>query len=358
MQKAKIGIITILYAENYGAVLQCYALKEKLKEIYGENVTVIDYCSPNDRIGYGIFYNTLLKKHHWKSYLKYLIKIPFVIQQKIKRKKVFNSFRKTFICPKNSDFFDIIFYGSDQIWAYSKDFGGYNPVYWGEKYNSKVKMAYSASMGQISHVDDNFIRKHISNFNYISVREDDLKVFITGFTDKVVIQTLDPTLLLNKTKWNSFCYDRNLFDNEYILVYNLNDNSIVKQLAIKLSNETSLNIVEILGQTSLFETLKRKSTFSPEEFVSLFKYATYIVTSSFHGTVFSLIFHKNFWVSQNHNSKRVENLLSSFRYNDRFVTNDNVNVLQPIDYNGFENKLEVLRKTSELYLKNAIDYLE
>lgn len=82
MENKKIGIITIVYAENYGAVLQCYALKQFLLNRFVNNIYVLDYHSDADKIGYGIVCNTLLKKHQWKLYVKYLLKLSFVLEKK------------------------------------------------------------------------------------------------------------------------------------------------------------------------------------------------------------------------------------------------------------------------------------
>lgn len=355
MENKKIGIITIVYAENYGAVLQCYALKQFLLNRYTTNICVLDYHSDADKIGYGIVYNTLLKKHQWKQYAKYLLKLPFVLGKKAKRKKVFESFRNTYLNPQRNDNLDIIIYGSDQIWAYAHDFGGYNRFYWGDYFSAKKKIAYSASMGEITNVDNTFIAEHICNFDRISVREMNLQIFLSDFYSKKIPVTLDPTLLLDYNLWNSFAGNKKLFDEEYILVYNLNGNDVIKRTADMLSKEKKMKIVEILGHPKIKENSFVKSTFSPQEFVTLFKYASYVLTSSFHGTVFSLIFKKNFLVSQKNNTKRVMTLLSSFGFEDRFIEQENILAIDEVDYSSFDSQLKTLRESSESYLINSIE---
>ena len=356
MENKKIGIITIVYAENYGAVLQCYALKQFLLNRFVNNIYVLDYHSDADKIGYGIVYNTLLKKHQWKLYTKYLLKLPFVFEKKIKRKKIFESFRNAYLNPQKIDNLDTIIYGSDQIWAYAQDFGGYNRFYWGDYFSAKKKIAYSASMGEISGIDNTFIVEHICNFDSISVRESNLQKFLANFYSKKIPVTLDPTLLLDYNQWNSFAGNIKIFDEEYILVYNLNGNDVIKKTASMLSKEKNMRVVEILGHPKIKENSFVKSTFSPKEFVTLFKYASYVLTSSFHGTVFSLIFKKNFLVSQKNNTQRVKTLLASFGFEGRFIEYENISKIDEGDYESFDSQLKMLRECSESYLINSIKH--
>lgn len=350
----KIGIMTIVYAENYGAVLQCYALKQFLHNSCTNNIYVLDYHSEADRIGYGIFYNTLFRKRRWKQYVKYLLKLPFVFGKKTKRKDVFASFRKSYLNPKRIDNLDTIIYGSDQIWAYAHDFGGYNRFYWGDFFSAKKKIAYSASMGVITSIDNNFIAEHICNFDDISVRENDSQKFLSGFYYKEIPVTLDPTLLLDINQWSSFAGNKKIFDEDYLLVYNLNGNEVINKIANIISKEKKLRIVEILGYPRIKENLYKKSTFTPREFVTLFKYASYVLTSSFHGTIFSLIFKKNFLVSQKNNTKRVKTLLASFGFEDRFIEQYVIPPKDEIDYSSFDSQLKKLRDNSATFLINSI----
>lgn len=355
MENKKIGIVTIVYAENYGAVLQCYALKQTLQDKYGNGIYVLDYHSKADKIGYGIIYNTILKNKLWKQYLKYIVKLPFLLKAKLLRKKIYKKFRDDYLKPQNKDDVDVIVYGSDQIWAYASDFDGYNKIYWGEGFFSIPKVAYAASMGVVNHLDDTFVKKHISNFHHISVREPGLKLFLEGFTSCPIKITLDPTLLLSANQWSLFADSKSLFNFNYILVYNLNGNAIIDSAAKKISLKKKLKIIEILGSPKMNETVYARSTFSPQEFVTLFKFASYILTSSFHGTVFSLIFKKNFWVSQKTNTQRVLSLLDSFDFQDRFILNDNISGEEEVDYYDFDVKINGLREKSKDYLFNSID---
>lgn len=355
MENPKIGIVTIVYAENYGAVLQCYALKQILLKKYGDNISVLDYYSEADKVGYGILYNTLLKKHLWISYAKYLFKLPFVYHKKVKRKSIFENFRNTYLEPRNAKKLDVIVYGSDQIWAYAPDFGGYNSVYWGEGYEGTRKIAYSASMGIITDVDNHFITKHICKFDSISVRENELHDFLEKFYSKPINVTLDPTLLLDFNYWSIFAGGTNIFNCDYILVYNLNGNEVIRKAAQYLSQKTNLKIVEILGCPQVNENFYSRSTFTPNEFVTLFKFASYVLTSSFHGTVFSMIFKKDFWVSQKYNTKRVMSLLTAFGYQGRFIDQEVISEVDHIDYSTFDTKLGSIKKQSEDYLFNSIE---
>ena len=117
-----------------------------------------------------------------------------------------------------------------------------------------------------------------------------------------------------------------------------------------------MRVVEILGHPKIKENSFVKSTFSPKEFVTLFKYASYVLTSSFHGTVFSLIFKKNFLVSQKNNTQRVKTLLASFGFEGRFIEYENISKIDEGDYGSFDSQLKMLRECSESYLINSIKH--
>lgn len=354
MENRKIGIVTIVYAENYGAVLQCFALKTALSKRYGKEVYVLAYHSDADKYGYGIIDNTLFRKHLWKQYAKYLMKLPFVVHKKVLRRKVFENFRNAYLKPTKIDKLDVIIYGSDQIWAYNKDFGGYNSIYWGDRYIASKKIAYSASMGKILNADNQFVAEHIFNFDNISVREFELQQFIQKFSSKPISVTLDPTMLLDCSQWDNFADKNSIIKENYILVYNLNGNDVIKSAANYLSDITGLKIVEIFGYSKVQESSYSKSTYTPKEFVTLFKHSSYVLTSSFHGTVFAMIFKKKFWVSQKTNIGRVKSLLDSFDYQKRFIEDSKISISDEIDYSTFDSKLSLLRKKSESYLFNSI----
>lgn len=89
-------------------------------------------------------------------------------------------------------------------------------------------------MGEISGIDNTFIVEHICNFDSISVRESNLQKFLANFYSKKIPVTLDPTLLLDYNQWNSFAGNIKIFDEEYILVYNLNGNDVIKKTLKKL----------------------------------------------------------------------------------------------------------------------------
>lgn len=352
----KIGIITIVYAENYGAVLQCYALKHYLQKECNTDIDVVDYHSNADKIGYSIIFNSLFYQCSWINYLKYLLKLPFLIKSTLIHKKVFRAFRRNVLKPQNNTSYDLLIYGSDQIWAYAPLYGGYNNIYWGDEYSAKKKITYSASMGNVSCVDNEFIRKHVNNFDCISVREKELKDFLQDFTKKEISHTIDPTLLLKKEQWSDFCKDGIVKDHEYILVYDLHNNDIIKRLKNIIANEKKLKVIEIYGYPKLHENSDSNSGFTPQDFVSLFKNASYVLTSSFHGTAFSIIFNKNFYVSQSTNKGRVMSLLESLDLQNRFISDISSFEDRDINYLIANEKLEKLRNESANYLNKSIKY--
>lgn len=353
--KIKIGIVTIYGAENYGAVLQCYALKRYLSKL-NVDVSVVDYISKGDRIGYNIFNNNLLHNLQFLRYIIYLLKLPWLIQKKLLRKSKFKQFVETYLHPLSSTkyFYDCLIYGSDQILAYSNRYGGFDNVYWGEGLNSKKKIMYAASMGNIKDGYNDFIESHLKSFDSLAVREKKLSEYLGQFTNKAIEIVVDPTLLLDTADWNELCLKDRIIKDKYILVYNLNNNNIVEKIASQLSTQFKMKIINVYGSSRMHERNESKSTYSPIEFVTLFRDAEYVVTSSFHGTMFSLIFRKQFYVSQLHNIDRVFNVLKYLDLQYRFVQDINDFKIADLYYDNIEEKLNEYRTISVNYLKNNL----
>ena len=215
----KIGILTFHNAYNYGAVLQAYATQEIVKS-YGHEVEIINY------------HNNKVDRHYKKNRNRFY-RIPLVLIEKYffnKRKEAYKRFinkylhltKEVLVSSENVtlDKYDVILIGSDQLWN-KRITGGWDKMYWGdfEASHSTRKVAWSICMNKIDLDDDDiiFIKKHLENFDLISVRESDLLSFISNLTTKKVYQTLDPTLVLPSEKWEKVCHD--VKEKGYIAVY-------------------------------------------------------------------------------------------------------------------------------------------
>ncbi len=288
----KIGILTVHRAYNYGSVLQCYALQEYLKSL-GHDVWVIDYRQPWTEAVYKAFSFYYIKKQ---------IKHPRVIFNYIKgynrrkkttkqRKLIFSTFMKRFRlsepCYWANDIpqdFDRYIIGSDQLWSHAC-FGGEDRVYLGffsHRKNSKViGYALSSNTNSLIIFGRDRLSHIIANFDSLSVREPFIADFIQEKLGITVPVVLDPTLLTDANLWDNLINEKWKYKN-YIAIYqarNVAGNpTYLKDKAQNFANELECDVIDLSSMT-----------YSVEDFVSIIKYAKYVLTTSFHATVFSLI---------------------------------------------------------------------
>lgn len=358
----KIGICTVYCARNYGAMLQAYALKTYLQQLGHEVFMLNDkqrnYTKWNPKPLGNKSLKTLL------LYPKYLIKwyLPEFLTLR-RRENSFDSFLKEYILPKanlEEDDFDVIIYGSDQIWSKFKS--GYNRLFWGEDgFNAKMRMSYAVSMGvlDINNGDEVFIRRALSRFSYISVRERDLQEELTKrnlVPHTPIRRVLDPTFLFNKEEWIKLNPKR-IVREPYLLFYDFQLDKTTTQIAQLIAKEKGLRIIRL---TDGVVTVKKDNdyfvTAGPLEFVSLFCFADFVVSSSFHGTAFAIINQKQFYVRQVWNKERVKTLLDTFGLANRFIDDVNgINLYDEIDYDPVNSLLTTKRNEAIAFLKESLD---
>lgn len=358
----KIGILTFHNAYNYGAVLQTYATQEIIKS-YGHDVEVIDYH--NNKID--CVYNG--KMFRLGSLIRSGMKAPLYIIEKYfywKRRKAYQRFQKNNINLSENTYvqgdkmslgnYDVILIGSDQLWNKNIT-GGYDDVYWGDfGRNSRTHVvAWSVCMNNkdLDETDRLYIKSHLHNFNSISVREEILKNFILNFTDKSICCTLDPTLLLPEYHWIKLCHD--VKENNYIFVYAVINEQEVIKFARKMSIEMGKPLVVIRSNCTCSLSKHDKEQCGPEDFLSYIHHADFVITSSFHGTAFSIILKKQFICPAFSINERVNNLLSIAGLNNRVVNKvQNIKEIPPIDYDVVSKKLNEEVIKTELFLSNVL----
>lgn len=358
----KVGIFTFHCAHNYGAVLQAYALQQYLSR-KGFEVCIVDYRPEYlvrpykvlDICGY--FSDGLIE------FLKTLISKLFLLPKTIHRRKGFERFIRNRLnieyldlSSSNNDF-DVFVFGSDQIWN-PKLCKGLDPVYFGDFYAARGKLliSYAASMGGISLKEDDeiYLKGALEKFVYISVRERSLQQYLVSLTQKNVSTVMDPTFLLDSLLWNEIAV-KPVIDNPYVLLYQVLPNKEAMRIARQIANQIGGTVIELKAYLSLTHQTPYQCA-SPEEFLGLFKYASCVVTTSFHGTAFSLIFNRNFYVvrlTQGMNT-RSESLLQDLNLLNRMVESADNLAFSQIDYSIVNPMMQVLIKQSESFLWTAL----
>lgn len=366
-----IKIITFHNAHNYGAFLQIFALQKKIEE--KNNVEIINYKNHIIMDIYKIFY---IDKTNIRSLFKSVISNILFLNKKVIKFFKFNKIIKNNLNLTQKVYFseddlkadapeaDIYITGSDQVWnseitlglqdSYTLNFGSTNVK----------RISYAASIGnsKIPYNEKNIYMDKISRIDYISVREENAKNTLKEIgINKPIEVVLDPTLLLDKTEWDKKLIKDKSIKSKYILAYFIEQDEEYEKILNNLSGITGLKIVHFTKRNKYKKNnFKSAFTSDPFEFVSLIKNAEYVVCTSFHATVFSIIFNKKFWVIPHRKTgSRVTNLLDKLGISERAVNSleefEKLNYDKEIDYEKVNKKLDEERKKSINWLNNAIN---
>ena len=366
----KIGIITFHSAHNYGAMLQVYALQKKINE-YGK-AEVINYRNKEIDKNYRVL---RLSKKSPVAFVKSFVGSVLYFNKNKKRYKSFNTFMKEKLSlteiyhsenelKKRPPCEEIYITGSDQVWN-TKITNGLKDSYTLNFGENKVKrISYAASVGNGNLTADEkkkFLDK-LSRIDFLSVREETgKKCLIDAGIKKDIKVVLDPTLIITKEEWEKEIENVKKEDGDYILAYIVEEDDNYYEILNKLSKITGLKVIHFSKKNKQIDNVKAsKYTEGPLEFVSLIKNAKYVVCTSFHATVFSIIFNKKFWVIPHKTTgSRVNDLLNGLNLKDRIVRTiddfDKKEYDANICYDEVDKILNEKRTESIKWLYNAIN---
>ncbi|WP_125722337.1 polysaccharide pyruvyl transferase family protein [Flavobacterium ustbae] len=364
----KVGILTYQRAHNYGALLQAYALQSYVRS-QGHEVNMIDYWPEYHAQDYKLipYFKSISSLGKIKSIVILMIGLRRILQRAYGYKKFmkqnFNLSSKV-AYPTESSMkdinYDLVIYGSDQIWRRSNYplFKGFSDVFFGfYPINASKKITYAASMGIIN-VDDQdkiYLAKMLKNFDAISVREEELKELVEEVIEEKVSLVLDPVFLLTKKQWLSLNNSSELpkKKEKYIFFYQLTPSEEAIEFVDKLSAHYGYKIIEVRGRVEplLFEK-RYYQTANPNDFIDLIANAEIVVSTSFHGVAFSLIFEKEFYaLGMGKNSGRVQTLLDNLNISERLLSHTNLpNTNDKINYEVVSLNLQRLKLHSENYI--------
>lgn len=364
----KVGILTFHRAINYGACLQAYALKCYIED-QGNECEIIDYHCP----AIEDFYNkVILRNDSVKTKVKKIV--TWSIQKKRNLKfrdfignilldgKISKGYTKSDIYSVNTRY-DLFITGSDQVWSPFCT-GGDLTYFLNFVSESQKRNSYAACVGLAS---DDFLKSetivnNLQKFNNISVREEStqnkLTAIMSGKINNPISLDIDPTLLLDAERWNRVA--TNVVKEHYIFVYSLSMPKEIVEFSKQFAKEKKEKII-FCTLDNFFTMKNKKSTVnaSPEEFLGYIKNADFVITNSFHGTVFSVIFKKNFYViknkNPNHDNSRLINILCLLGLENRLIEEINsFKTINGIEYSNVEQKLAVMRESSRKYICRII----
>lgn len=353
----RIGILTFHCASNYGAVLQAFALQKYLTTL-GHDVSVIDY-----RPEYLLTARKIFRPG---------LSLPKLVGQAVvwpKRRIRLNNFDRfihqhlnltenTYYSGDFAEERDAYILGSDQIWGEKITHG--DRVFFGRfsRPAGAKLIAYSASAEvktRGSGIDFSQYEKDLNEFSSISVREEILRKQIQARVKIEVATTVDPTLLIDPVQFSSIAFSIGLHGHlvNYQVIQDANTQVIADKIAYRYKISKELKFVNSVGGGSL---LNPHASASPQEFLGAFMNAKYIVTTSFHGAIFSIIFKKPFVcvMSKSRGSYRISNLLEKLGLEDRMVYSSEEIPEESIDYDNVFKRWEVLRHASQQFLIRAL----
>ncbi len=354
----KVGIITFHNYNNYGAILQSYALYRYIKKL-GADPEIIDY-----NCGY-ISNPFSLKRLRNKGLFEYIYGILGYLFYLPRRRKC-NVFRKkmTYSQPvdqktvgKLDGAYDIFLAGSDQIWNWSLT--NFDKTYFLHFVTKGKKCSYAASLGEhLPHESQQpEYQRLLQDFDRILVRESYGADAVEQLTGTRPDTACDPTFLLTGDEWSQLL-PATATKKPYILAYQLGVNPSFVNFVKRMKEKTTLPVSYIPFPLVGLLPCRTNLGAGPIQWLCRFRDASYVITDSFHGAVFALLFRKPFFVlaDGHHKNKRVQELLERLNLTHRMITDDLPDELltAEIDYAEPEKILQTLREDSIEKLKQLL----
>lgn len=344
MEDKKVGILTFHEADNYGATLQAYALQSVINrkascEIINyhckyilEQIKRVDMISlPRKILAY------VFKKNKHIAFLQFG-------RKHLKLSRDFYETSK----PEMDGIYDLVFVGSDQVW--NIECTDNDKTYFADFISGDTKLfSYAASFGSGPYPQG--CEVYFQRFCTISLREDKYFEEMEKICEKVRID-VDPTMLLDREEWGVLPR-RKPIQARYVFVYLVGDQIHLLERAEKYAAENKCKVI----------TNKRSPEFflhcSPEDFLNWIYYANCVFTNSFHGTVFSILFHKKFAVECNIRggyNNRAKDLLDSVGLES--VLLENWNEEENTDWSDIDEIIKTMRAESKKYIYETIKTVE
>ncbi len=356
----KATIVTFHCVANYGAMLQAVAMN-KLFENYFNEVDVLDYRPKCITENYNLFYTKRIK-----GFIASVLNVPTNIIKKRRFKKFMEeNMRLTptfFQAEKISVDSDVLILGSDQIWNLDVT-KGVDETYFGKlPYGGQYVIPYAASIGKdaINEKEVETYKILLNSVSNIGVRERKAQSMLRRiFPDKNIDVTIDPTLMVDVSVWNHLEKKISLPD-KYVLIFSLNGYDKTYATAEEIAIKRGISVIEVLGRNIDFLD-KRKhrklATLGPREFLYAIHHADVVVTDSFHGTAFSIIYQRDLRVIP-HKTRgaRMIELLKAIHAENRLVVDDTKITYEKIQWTEENLRLlEGLKIHSFRFINNAVN---
>lgn len=371
-ENKKIGIITFHASYNCGSMLQAYALQKFLQK-NGYDSEIIDFSSAGQRRIYSIYAKRVSVKNAIRNLLfffhKKRILNNFAHYESFKQ----NEFRLTeYNTDDNSeiiDRYDSVVSGADQIWNIT--IADYDDAYFLNWVKKARRIAYAPSFGARNpsqYTDDiEKIKAYLNAFDYLSIREFNGQKWIKELIGKDAKVVLDPTLIIDPDDYCDIISGELVVPEEYIFYYSPSYDKDINRLVKKISKKYNLPVIAFNAKSFYtrgmnFTKFKLPAFEDPKVYLQLMKHARMVITTSFHGCIFSTIFKRDFWVVKNggmfENDDRALTLMKLLGIEDRMVKiefDEDFDYFRHVDYSSYDTNLAKHRVDSQEYLLSALE---
>lgn len=382
----KVGLCACYANRNYGSMLQSYASQIAIERLghscemirYKKHYSGLQLLRQVPRIFNG---GNIRRVKRWRAQKRAAAAYPAVERQRSERRKCFDSYRDATFTSLSPEFigfdalvegskrYGAVVVGSDQLWLPMGLPTNFYNLQFAAPSVRRVSYATSFGVSQIPWYQKGRTADFLQKIDFLSVREESGAQIcneVAGVEAKVVV---DPTLLLTRDEWAEAVFECRSFEEPYIFCYFLGRNPLCREEARRVSEETGLPIVtlrhldeivpsdESFGDYALYDV-------DPAGFVNLIRGAEYVLTDSFHGTVFSVIHNKRFATfyrfatadRQSRNS-RIDSLFSHLHFHDHLVTEPGAampTLAADIDSSSVDERLASWRADSWDFLREAL----
>lgn len=387
----KIGLcIQFEGVDNYGTVLQAMANRKAIEDL-GCETRIIRYKRKYDLSFILNQLPRIFDLTHWKIVIRRKKRKKALKNNKVFREhrhdsqKAFKEYRKDFFpetcidqfygydeLRKKSCMYNAVLVGSDQLWLPTGLRSNFYNLMFAQDGVKRISYSTSFGVSSIPKVQYKATKEYLNKIDYLSVREVAGQKIIRDLTGREAFLVCDPVMLLSSEEWNNICnvipLPKDMPEDDYLLCYFLGGNESSRRTAADAARKLGVKVVSISYMDDYFSVDDGfgdyvPSGIRPEQFVNLIKNAKYVMTDSFHGTAFSIIFEKQFLSTYRFDTEsklsknsRIDNVLSKFNLMKRlYIHGDAASMFNDeIDYQSVTNIRDNWRKESLAFLKNAL----
>lgn len=375
----KVGIITYFYFYNYGTILQGFATQLLFNKFPNTVSEIIDYRFGTKTSPRKVDILRIRMKRifvYFKEFKRVYLTGKYA-KLKSQRNKLFDEFAAKYLSLSSKKYmyeheitedapqYDIYVTGSDQ--TFSPKIGFSEALFLNFAPKDAIKAAYAPSLGvsTLTKEQSLYIKEHLQKYDFISCRESLGSNMLKTITGREIVTVLDPTLMIHSEEWINYAVKPNI-KGKYIICYFLGDRDYYRDYVAQLSVQTNLPVYYIPVN---WKDFKKSNNLlwevGPSEFLGLIANAEYVCTDSFHGTIFSVNFHKEVRVFVKHagnvtggDNSRLFDVLKRLGIEKQLITEyTKGKPIQEsfIDYEHVDNLLSKERENSLKYVESIVN---